>query len=72
MALFLLENKIRRQILARLVREPHYPLQLAEIINVSQQAIDKHLKELLKGGMVVRTKVPSQKGGPPKIGRAHV
>ena len=66
MALFLLENKIRRQILARLVREPHYPLQLAEIINVSQQAIDKHLKELLKGGMVVRTKVPSQKGGPPK------
>ena len=45
-ALRLLQNKVRRQILERLVREPHYPMQLAELIGVSQQAIKKHLKEL--------------------------
>ena len=46
LALRLLQNKVRRQILERLVREPHYPMQLADLIGVSQQAIKKHLKEL--------------------------
>ena len=27
----LLQNKVRRQILERLVREPHYPMQLAAV-----------------------------------------
>jgi ArsR family transcriptional regulator len=66
LALYLLQNRVRRQILERLVREPHYPMQLAEIIGVSQQAIMKHLKELEKGSFVKSEKVPSEKGGPPK------
>ena len=58
-ALRLLENKVRRQILERLVREPHYPLQLAQQIGVSQQAIMKHLK------------IHHDQELPPKIVRAH-
>ncbi|MFB1005081.1 MAG: helix-turn-helix domain-containing protein [Candidatus Poseidoniaceae archaeon] len=65
-ALTLLQNKLRRQILERLVREPHYPMQLAEILGVSQQAIVKHLKELERGEFVMKMKVPSEKGGPPR------
>ena len=41
----LLQNKTRRLILERLVREPHYPMQLAELIGISQQAIMKNLRE---------------------------
>ena len=65
-ALRLLQNKVRRQILERLVREPHYPMQLAELIGVSQQAIKKHLKELEHGNFVAKLQVPSEKGGPPR------
>lgn len=65
-ALTLLQNKLRRQILERLVREPHYPMQLAELLNVSQQAIVKHLKELERGNFVTKMKVASEKGGPPR------
>ena len=65
-ALYLLQNKVRRQILERLAREPHYPMQLSELIGVSQPAVVKHLKELEKGGMVSKNKVPSEKGGPPR------
>ena len=65
-ALHLLQNKVRRQILERLAREPHYPMQLADLIGVSQPAVVKHLKELEKGGMVSKRKVPSEKGGPPR------
>jgi len=63
-ALTLLQNKLRRQILERLVREPHYPMQLAEILGVSHQAIVKHLRALEKGDFVTKLKVPSEKGGP--------
>jgi predicted transcriptional regulator len=66
LALSILQNKVRRQILERLVREPHYPMQLAELIGVSQQAIMKHLKELERGDFVAKMKVPSNKGGPPR------
>ena len=65
-ALYLLQNKVRRQILERLAREPHYPMQLSELVGVSQPAVVKHLKELEKGGMVSKRKVPSEKGGPPR------
>lgn len=65
-ALYLLENKVRRDILERLVREPHYPMQLADQIGVSQQAIMKHLKLLKAAEFVDCEKVPSNKGGPPK------
>lgn len=64
--LTLLQNRLRRQILERLVREPHYPMQLAEILGVSQQAIVKHLKELERGEFVMKMKVASEKGGPPR------
>ena len=66
-ALTLLQNKLRRQILERLVREPHYPMQLAELLGVSQQAIGKHLRELERGNFVTKMKVASEKGGPPRI-----
>jgi len=65
-ALMLLENKVRRDILQHLVREPHYPLQLADLIGVSQQAVMKHLKILEKAEFVQSEMVPSEKGGPPK------
>ena len=66
-ALTLLQNKLRRQILERLVREPHYPMQLAELLGVSQQAIGKHLRELERGNFVTKMKVASEKGGPPRM-----
>ena len=65
-SLSLLQNKTRRSILERLVREPQYPMQLADLIGVSQQAIVKHLKELERGNLVEKMKVPSEKGGPPR------
>ena len=65
-ALSILENSIRRQILVLLVKEPHYPLQLSELINVSQQAVIKHLKVLEKADFVTSELVASEKGGPPK------
>ena len=42
-ALHVLENRTRRKILEMLVREPHYPLQLSKHLDVSQQAVMKHL-----------------------------
>ena len=65
-SLSLLQNKTRRSILERLVREPHYPMLLADLIGVSQQAIVKHLKALERGHLVEKMKVPSEKGGPPR------
>ncbi|MFQ3321090.1 MAG: ArsR family transcriptional regulator [Candidatus Thalassarchaeaceae archaeon] len=65
-ALSILENSIRRQILKLLVKEPHYPLQISELINVSQQAVIKHLKVLEKADFVESQMVASEKGGPPK------
>ena len=41
-----LENHTRREILSKLAKETHYPLQLSKELNVSQQAIMKHLKVL--------------------------
>ena len=65
-ALSLLENRTRRDILERLTREAHYPLQLSQQLGISQQAIMKHLRLLKDAGMVQSNRVPSEKGGPPK------
>jgi ArsR family transcriptional regulator len=65
-ALKLLQNTVRREILERLVKEPHYPMQLSDLIGISQQATMKHLKEMERGGLVESTRVPSEKGGPPR------
>ena len=65
-ALSVFQNKARRDILERLVREPHYPLQIANQIGISQQAVMKHLNFLEKKGFVVKMRDASNKGGTPK------
>tara|TARA_B100000586_G_C20084159_1_gene416845 strand:+ start:626 stop:1363 length:738 start_codon:yes stop_codon:yes gene_type:complete len=65
-SLSILENTTRRDILRCLVKEPHYPLQLSELLDVSQQAIVKHLKVLESAGFVDSEMKKSNKGGPPK------
>ena len=45
-ALNILENKARRAILKRLAKEPHYPLQLSELLEISEQAVVKLLRVL--------------------------
>ena len=65
-AIDILENRARRDILRYLVKEPHYPLQLSELLEISQQAVMKHVKILEKAGFIDSQTVPSEKGGPPK------
>ena len=65
-SLSILENPTRRDILRYLVKEPHYPLQLSELLDVSQQAVVKHLKVLEEAGFVDSEVKKSDKGGPPK------
>ena len=65
-SLAILENKTRREILRFLVKEPHYPLQLSELMVVSQQAIVKHLKVLEGAGFVDSETLKSERGGPPR------
>ena len=61
----ILQNPTRRKILERLSREEHYPLQISETLNTSQQAISKHLKTMEKAGIVVSKIGKSNRGGPP-------
>jgi predicted transcriptional regulator len=61
-----LENPIRRKILEKLAEESHYPLQLSKELNISQQAIMKHLKVLEDNGLVVSSEQKSTLGGPPR------
>ena len=63
-SLSILENPTRRSILRHLVKEPHYPLQLSELLDVSQQAVVKHLKVLEEAGFVDSEMKKSDKGGP--------
>ncbi len=65
-AMTILENRTRRAILGHLVREPHYSLQLSELLDVSQQAVVKHLRVLENADFVQSEKVASVRGGPPK------
>jgi len=64
--LAVLENPIRRRILQKLSREMNYPLQLSKELNVSQQAIMKHLKVLEDNDFVVSYDERSDKGGAPR------
>jgi predicted transcriptional regulator len=61
-----LENPIRRKILAKLAKEHHYPLQLSKELNISQQAIMKHLKVLEEHNLVKSFEEKSTLGGPPR------
>lgn len=64
--LSVLENPIRRHILYKLTQETHYPLQLSKELNVSQQAIMKHLRVLEEYHMVESFEEKSTLGGPPR------
>lgn len=64
--LYALENPTRRKILAKLATETHYPLQLSKELNISQQAIMKHLKVLEKFNLVESIEEKSDVGGPPR------
>ena len=64
--LAILENPIRRKILAKLSKERHYPLQLSKELRVSQQAIMKHLKVLEDNDLVMIIEEKSTAGGPPR------
>lgn len=61
-----LENPTRRMILRELAREPRYSLQLAQMLNISQQAIMKHLRVMEDREMVRVIVEKSDAGGPPR------
>jgi predicted transcriptional regulator len=67
--LMLLSNPTRRRILAKLVQEKHYPLQLSKELRVSQQAVTKHLHVLEEHGVVESVTTPSDEGPPRKLYR---
>ena len=58
----LLENPTRRRILQLLSREQLYTLQLSREIDVSQQAVVKHLRILEEHGFVASRNEPSDRG----------
>ena len=64
--LAVLSNPIRRRILKKLSTETNYPLQLSRELNVSQQALMKHIKVLEDFGFIRSVEVKSDKGGPPR------
>jgi ArsR family transcriptional regulator len=64
--LAVISNPTRRQILRKLVKETHYPLQLSRELRVSQQAIMKHLTVLEEHDLVKSGFQKSDKGGPPR------
>ncbi len=60
-------NPTRRSILRKLARETHYPLQLSKELNISQQAIMKHLKVLEDNDLVISIMQKSDAGPPRKL-----
>lgn len=64
--LAVLSNPIRRRILKKLSTETNYPLQLSRELDVSQQALMKHIKVLEDFGFIKSVEVKSVKGGPPR------
>jgi ArsR family transcriptional regulator len=64
--LSVLGNPLRREILARLAKETHYPLQLSKELGVSQQAIMKQLLILKKYRLVRICEKKSTSLGPPR------
>ena len=59
---YLLENPTRRRILQLLSREQLYTLQMSREIDVSQQAVVKHLRILEEHGFVASRDEPSDRG----------
>ena len=59
---YLLENPTRRRILQLLSVERLYPLQLSKEIDVTQQAVVKHLRILENHGLVKSRDEPSRRG----------
>jgi predicted transcriptional regulator len=59
---YLLENPTRRRILQLLSIERLYPLQLSREIDVTQQAVVKHLRILESHGLVKSKDEPSSRG----------
>lgn len=49
-----------------MAEESHYPLQLSKELNISQQAIMKHLKVLEDNDLVISFEEKSTLGGPPR------
>ncbi len=62
----ILGNRTRRKILEFLALEPLYLPQLARELNVTQQAILKHLNILENIGLIDSFEMKSEKGGPPR------
>jgi len=62
-----ISNQTRRKILAKLVQERHYPLQLSKELRISQQAITKHLRVMEEYGVVECVSVRSGEGPPRKL-----
>ena len=60
--LSIVENPTRRRILAALVREPHYPLQLSHELGISQQAIMKNLALMEREGLLEHYRESSNMG----------
>ena len=65
--LSIIDNKIRREILSRLVRQPNYPLQLSRELKQSQQSILKHLYAMEKMDIVKCNTIENKIGPPRKI-----
>ncbi len=63
--LAIIGNPTRRQILRKLVKEDHYPLQLSKELSISQQAIMKHLK-VLEEAELVKSIFRKSDTGPPR------
>jgi len=59
-----LGNETRRKILELLAREPKYLLQLSRELNVSQQAILKHINVLMRAGLIRAYEVKTGSLGP--------
>jgi len=62
----IIENPTRRMILREIVRERRYPLQLSHDLNISQQAVMKHLRILEENNLVKVVTEKSDAGGPPR------
>ncbi len=60
--LAVINNPTRRRIMEALVREPHYPLQLARELRVSQPAMIKQLNMLEESGLVSSYSESSKRG----------
>ncbi|MEM1658569.1 MAG: helix-turn-helix domain-containing protein [Candidatus Jordarchaeales archaeon] len=61
---YILSNPTRRLLLKLLSICPHYPFQLARLLNISQKAVMDHLKVLEEKGLVVKLGYEKSSVGP--------